>query len=125
MKIYLGGPINGCTDAQCKDWRAAAKEALAGHTILDPMDRDYRGREDEAWEEIVEQDKLDIRGADILLMNCPTPSVGTSMEILYGWERGKRVMIVASGRVSPWLRAHGEIYLTLESAVKAIAAQCP
>lgn len=23
-KVYLCGPINGCTDSECKDWRAEA-----------------------------------------------------------------------------------------------------
>lgn len=50
MIIYLAGPINGCTDAQANDWRTEAKRIAAerGHTCLDPMARDYRGRESEA-----------------------------------------------------------------------------
>lgn len=121
MKIYLGGPINGCTDAECKDWRAEARRMLEGHEIVDPMARDYRGREDESVVEIVENDKRDIDGCDVLLMNCPTPSVGTSMEILYGWQLKKRVLIIAQGRISPWLRYHADgLFSTLREAVKAI-----
>lgn len=124
MKIYLGGPINGCSDGEARDWRAAARTRLeaAGHEILDPMARDYRGREAEAVVEIVENDKLDILAADVLLMNCPKPSVGTSMEVLYGWQTGRRVLIVAPEPVSPWLRYHSEkIFPTLEEALSAIA----
>lgn len=122
MKIYLGGPINGCTDAECKDWREAARTVLKvfNHTTIDPMARDYRGREDSCFQEIVDLDKEDIQAADVLLMNCPTPSVGTSMEVLYGHSIGKRVLIVATGRVSPWLLAHGEIFPTLNDALRAI-----
>jgi hypothetical protein len=122
VKIYLGGPINGCSDAECKDWRAEARRALAGHEIIDPMARDYRGREDDCFEEIVRLDKHDISYSDVLLMNCPKPSVGTSMEILFGYELGKRVYIVAEGRISPWLRAHGKIYPTVAAAIGAILA---
>jgi hypothetical protein len=43
MKVYLCGPINGCTDSECIDWRAAAKKRLSD--TIDPMRRDYRGRE--------------------------------------------------------------------------------
>lgn len=106
MKVYLCGPINGCTDSECKDWREFAKENL-GET-LDPMRRDYRGREDQCVEEIVEGDKEDIDQCGVVLVNYDKPSVGTSMEILYAWERGIRVIVVASqdSRISPWLRYH-------------------
>jgi hypothetical protein len=36
--------------------------------------------------------------------------VGTSMEILYAWERGIPVIVVAAkgARISPWLRYHSK-----------------
>jgi nucleoside 2-deoxyribosyltransferase len=106
--VYLCGPINGCTDAECKDWRAYAKAQLA--VTLDPMARDYRGREMEPGiaAEIVENDKRDIDGSDVVLVNYVKPSVGTSMEILYAWERGKRIIVVCEpdAVLSPWLTYH-------------------
>lgn len=101
MKVYLCGPINGCTDEQCKDWREAAKAVLPD--TVDPMRRDYRGREDNCVAEIVEGDKDDILTCDVLLVNYDKPSVGTSMEILFAWQHGKVVVIVAaeSPRISP------------------------
>lgn len=115
MKVYLGGPINGCTDEEANGWRGEVKEVLAdnGHEWCDPMDRDYRGRELEPGiaAEIVEGDKFDISECDVLLMNCPKPSYGTAMEILYGYERGKRVIAVLPvGTVpSPWVLYHAEV----------------
>jgi hypothetical protein len=53
--------------------------------VLDPMDRDYRGKEDESVKDIVEGDKADIDWADAVIAYCPKPSVGTSMEVLYCW----------------------------------------
>jgi nucleoside 2-deoxyribosyltransferase len=105
-KIYLCGPINGCTDAECKDWREAAKAKWPD--AIDPMRRDYRGKEDESVKQIVELDKIDIMNSDVVLVNYDKPSVGTSMEILYAFERGKFVVIVADhgARISPWLRYH-------------------
>jgi hypothetical protein len=48
-------------------------------------------------------------------------SVGTSMEVLYGWQLGKRVLIIAQGNVSPWLRYHCEaVFPTLADAVLVI-----
>lgn len=105
--IYLCGPINGCTDEECRDWRSYVTEAWGGRCI-DPMVRDYRGREEEAYREIVELDKIDVAEADIILVNYDKPSVGTSMEILYAWERGKRIIVVCreGDVISPWLRYH-------------------
>lgn len=105
--LYLCGPINGCTDEECKDWRAYVTEAWPGRCI-DPMVRDYRGREAEAYREIVELDKIDVAEADIILVNYDKPSVGTSMEIIFAWQLGKRVIVVCreDAIISPWLRYH-------------------
>ena len=108
MKVYLCGPINGCTDEECRDWRKFAKSLL--DDTLDPMSRDYRGRELEAGvaTEIVENDKADIDACDALLVMYEKPSVGTAMEILYGWERGKKIVLVhpTATVLSPWLLYH-------------------
>lgn len=111
--LYLCGPINGCTDAECKDWRDYVKTKWSGET-LDPMRRDYRGREDQSTREIVELDKIDVSRSDIILVNYTRPSVGTSMEILYAWERGKLIIVVSRGgeRISPWLRYHAHALVT-------------
>jgi nucleoside 2-deoxyribosyltransferase len=127
LYVYLGGPINGCTDEEANGWRNEAKERLAalGHRSIDPMDRDYRGREMEPGiaAEIVELDKLDIEGSDVLIMNCPRPSVGTSMEIMYGWWRRKRVLtVIPEGSVpSPWLVYHSsELFHSVADAIDAL-----
>ena len=105
--IYLCGPINGCTDGEANDWRSLVKSKWDGPT-LDPMRRDYRGKEDESVDEIVELDKIDVMNSDVILVCYDKPSVGTSMEMLYAFERGKLVVVVArSGtRISPWMRYH-------------------
>lgn len=115
MKVYLGGPINGCTDDEAHGWRTDAKAQLEADWFewLDPMDRDYRGREMEPGiaAEIVELDKRDIDSCDVLLMNCPKPSVGTSMEVYYGWATGKTVVVVVpvGHTPSPWLVYHAHV----------------
>jgi len=105
--IYLCGPINGCTDAEANDWRSLVKGLWSGSTI-DPMRRDYRGREAENVRDIVELDKIDVLSSDVVLVNYDKPSVGTSMEVLYAFERGKLVVVVAraDASISPWLRYH-------------------
>jgi len=119
MKVYLCGPINGCTDEECKNWREYAKTVLSD--TLDPMRRDYRGRELECVNEIVEKDKLDIMECDVLLVNYDKPSVGTSMEILFAWEQHIPVIVVSKKdvKLSPWLIYHSNtIVNTFEEAFK-------
>ena len=93
IKVYLAGPINGCTDVECKDWRESVKSVLGEASTLDPMRRDYRGREEECVNEIVELDKKDIDEATHLLVNYPHPSTGTDMEIYYAWERKNQLWL--------------------------------
>ena len=105
-KIYLCGPINGCTDEECNDWRTFIKNRFKN--TIDPMRRDYRGRELESVNEIVQIDKIDVLNSDIIIASCPKPSVGTSMEIFFGWENNKLVVaVVPDGTaISPWLKYH-------------------
>lgn len=122
-RVYLAGPINGCSDEEANDWRSDVKEALPGFEFVDPMDRDYRGREldDGVAAEIVDGDKADISTCGVVLAMCPRPSFGTAMEVLYAWERGKRVLVV-SERPSPWLVHHaGAVFPTLTDALDHLA----
>lgn len=122
MRVYLAGPIFQCEDHECIHWRENAKNLLDGHQVIDPMERDYRGITDENHAQIVEEDKALIDICDVLLVNHLKPSVGTSMEILYAWERKKRIYGVSNnGQVSPWLLYHcHRIFQTLEGAVDHI-----
>jgi len=107
MKIYLAGPIFQMQDHECIDWRQEAKRRLNGFKVLDPMVRDYRGKTNENYQKIVEEDKAFIDECDILLVNHLKPSVGTSMEILYAWERKKHIVIISENpENSPWLIYH-------------------
>jgi hypothetical protein len=120
--VYLCGPINGCTDEECKDWRYYVQKYLR-YPTLDPMTRDFRGREDECNEEIVEGDKADIDIATHILVNYDKPSVGTSMEIIYAWERNKKIIVVAKAdtRISPWLKYHShQIVHSFDQAIKLL-----
>jgi nucleoside 2-deoxyribosyltransferase len=92
------------------------------------MARDYRGRESEAVDEIVEGDKADINASDAVLAYCPRPSVGTSMEILYCYERGKPCVVVIppNAPVSPWLTYHAlHVTQTIEEGVALLRHAAP
>lgn len=121
--VYLCGGINGLSDAECKDWREEAKAALgpAGFKILDPMRRDFRGRESTAVREICEGDKFDIKDSDILLVNVARPSWGTAMEMMFAVGQPHRKVIVGFNcpeNPSPWLTYHcDKLFRTLAEAL--------
>ncbi len=107
-KIYLCGPINGCTDDEATTWREWFKNSGVAADFVDPMKRDYRGKEASDYREIVELDKRDIRGCDAVVVMYVKPSVGTSMEIFFAWTIGVPVIVIdeSDKPVSPWLRYH-------------------
>jgi nucleoside 2-deoxyribosyltransferase len=120
MITYLCGGINGLNDSDCRDWREVAKALLKTET-LDPMRRDYRGKEDDSVEDIVAGDLVDIAQSDFILVNATRPSWGTAMEIVYAFQQGKRITAFVGGaKVSPWLRYHAFVWQTVEEAVSSI-----
>ena len=124
MKVYLCGPINGRSDDDCVTWRQYAKNRLLD--TIDPMRRDYRGRELEPGiaGEIVTRDIADIEKCDALLVYYDKPSVGTAMEIrMARAELGKRIVLVDRSHqpLSPWLIWHcHEIYKSLDEAIESL-----
>lgn len=125
-KVYLCGPINGRSDDDCNNWRSSVKLALGEEVCVDPMRRDYRGRETHPGiaTEIVRGDIHDIEGSDVILVYYDQPSVGTAMEVRMAFaEMGKMVVVVdRSGKpLSPWLTYHSTvIFKSLVDAVNHI-----
>jgi nucleoside 2-deoxyribosyltransferase len=123
VRVYLCGPINGRSDDDAKGWREYAKQHLSD--TVDPMSRDYRGRELEPGiaKEIVENDKEDILSCDALLVYYDKPSVGTSMEILFAHQLGKRMVLVdkSDKPLSPWLLYHCDVIVkSLDEAIEVL-----
>lgn len=123
LSVYLAGPIFRRTDAECIDWRKRVA-ALLETMLVDPMARDERGHEERHFRGIIEADKADLDEAWAVLACCWTPSFGTPMEILYAWERGKTIVVVAPKPWSPWLRYHSHfITESLEDACSWLNAE--
>lgn len=121
--VYLAGPINGCTDEEANGWRTAAKAELVGWTVFDPMTRDYRGKEAESAEEIVDGDLADIADATHVLVNATRPTWGTAMELVYAREMGRRIVAFGPTNPSPWLRVHCDVVAaTLGDALRELEA---
>ncbi len=107
-RIYLCGPIMDCSCVDSKTWRQRAKERLAGRfVLLDPMRRNFRDREIDSANEIVDFDLQDVRDADLLLVNYSKPSIGTAMEVFYaGHVQGKFIIAFSPftfADMSPWM----------------------
>lgn len=125
-KIYLCGPIMDCAVGESKDWRTRAKERLAGRFILlDPMRRNFRDKELDSSNEIVEFDLQDIRDADLVLVNYSKASLGTAMEVFYAsHDLGKFVIAFSPfdfKDCSPWMaRFCTKILPSLETALTYI-----
>jgi nucleoside 2-deoxyribosyltransferase len=126
QRIYLCGPIMDASGDEAKNWRTRAKEHLGGRfVLLDPMRRDFRDREIDSANEIVEFDLQDIRDADLLLVNYSKASIGTAMEVFYAAnDLGKFVVAfspMAFRDCSPWMvRYCTKILPNLESALEYI-----
>ena len=122
-KIYLSGPIMDECPQAAATWRERATLALSEEFILlDPMRRDFKDREVDSANEIVEFDLQDVRDADILLVNYNKPSIGTSMEVFYAaHDLGKFIVAFSPfsfQECSPWMvRYCTKILPSLESAV--------
>jgi nucleoside 2-deoxyribosyltransferase len=121
-RVYLCGPINGCSDSEAMSWREWFKSRCL-FEFVDPMSRDYRGSELLLYREIVDLDKMDIKKCDAVVVMFEKPSVGTSMEILYAWSNSIPVIVIdVSGKpLSPWLVYHStSIVESKEGAVSKL-----
>ena len=124
--IYLCGPIMDEHEGHARAWREDAKALLKNDfVLLDPMRRNFKDREVDSANEIVEFDLQDIRDADIVLVNYNKASVGTSMEVFYASHVLKKFVVAFSPYTfqdcSPWMvRFCTKIQPTLEKATTYI-----
>jgi len=107
-KIYLCGPIMDETGDRARAWRQLARQALGeDFIILDPMRRNFKDREVDSANEIVEFDLQDVKDADIVLVNYSKASIGTSMEVFYASSVLGRFVVAFSPFAykdcSPWM----------------------
>ena len=125
-KVYLSGPIMDERADHAATWREIAKARLQDHfVLLDPMRRNFKDREVDSANEIVEFDLQDVRDADIVIVNYSKTSIGTAMEVFYAsHDLGKFVIAFSPFSFkdcSPWMVKHcTKILPTLEDAIAYI-----
>jgi len=124
--IYLSGPIMDDSAEGAREWREVAKRMLGTQFfLLDPMRRKFVDRQVDSANEIVEFDLLDVRDADIILVNYSKASIGTSMEVFYAaHDLGKFVVAFSPLEYkdcSPWMARYcTKILSSLDEAVEYI-----
>lgn len=121
-KGYLCGGINGLSDDKCKTWREIVKASCPSINWLDPMRRDYRGKESTSVDAIFDGDLQDVATSEFLLVKADEPSWGTAQEMVYARIFGKKVLTVCpSESPSPWLIKHStKIVKNLIDAIQAV-----
>ncbi len=123
LTIYLCGPIMDEHGGKARAWRETARRELGrDFALLDPMRRNFKDREVDSANEIVEFDLQDVREADLLLVNYSKPSIGTAMEVFYAsHDLGKFVIAFSPfpfEACSPWMvKFTTKILPSLEAAI--------
>lgn len=121
--VYLAGPIDGCTYAEKWEWRWQATELLKPMHSFSPTKRSFVTDAPLSTyaKEVVTLDKAEIAASDALLVYYNEPAAGsrmtgTTMEIIYAFERGKLVIVVTQEpRISTWIDYHAHrTFKTLE-----------
>ena len=109
-----------------REWRKfTAKKLGKQFALLDPMRRNFKDREVDSANEIVEFDLQDIREADILLVNYSKTSIGTAMEVFYASDNLGKFVVAFSPfdfkNCNPWMvRYCTKILPSLECAIAYI-----
>jgi nucleoside 2-deoxyribosyltransferase len=113
-------------EGAARNWRkSAARQLGKSFRLLDPMRRNFKDREVDSANEIVEFDLQDIRNADIILVNYNKASIGTAMEVFYAANNLGKFVVAFSPfdfqNCSPWMvRYCSKILPSLEQAIKYI-----
>ncbi len=129
FRIYLSGPMAGCTPEQMNGWRETVKDYFTSRPDLavqciDPCHRIWSPGMDRAA--IVEGDKADILSSHLVLAYPWKPGAGTAMEVLYAQAvAGRPVWLVCQdlSRLSPWFSYHADrLFASWSECFEAIEA---
>jgi len=103
--VYLAGPIESCTDKENYGWRIFAQRFLDRPVIIPDV---VKEESDDYMNSIIIPDKKLILSSRVVLANCWKISAGTSMEILFAWE--KKIPVITIGdhliSINPWISGH-------------------
>lgn len=92
LRVYLAGPIRGCSDEQKTWWRDEAKQLLK---------RDFDFEDPTAWadDRVLSLEIPKLEACDILLANMWKESIGTTLGIVRARHQGKPVVLADPNRI--------------------------
>lgn len=145
-KVYLAGPISGCSYGGCTEWRVGVREQLTKYGIFgfSPMrakdylkDNENISADGKDYERlsvmstargVMTRDRFDTTTADVILLNLlgsTRVSIGSMVEV--GWADANRVPIVCAIELAGNPHEHmmlseaiGFRVASLEEAVKVV-----
>ena len=92
FRVYLSGPISGCTDLQRHKWRDEVKKKYGKHfDFIDPTDEPLDQEANSA--EFVDADLRAIESSSGLLANMWRESIGTALGIVHASRVGRPVVL--------------------------------
>lgn len=92
FRVYLSGPISGCTDLQKHKWRDEVKKKYGKHfDFIDPTDELLDQEANSA--EFVEADLRAIESSSGLLANMWRESIGTALGLVHASRVGRPVVL--------------------------------
>ena len=139
-RVYLSGPITGCTYKGATEWRTSVRLELedAGYMVLDPLrGKSFLSSQTRIAQEanttdnprisdkaLVMRDRSDVNATDIMLVNLlgsRIVSIGTMFELAWANLLHKLTVIVVEPdnihARHPFVRESGVMFSDLESAV--------
>ncbi|MBM3961534.1 MAG: hypothetical protein FJ306_06485 [Planctomycetes bacterium] len=124
FRIYLAGPISGCTPDEIRDWRDAVKANWQTVFDFDDPADDHLPRDPGVEEyddyEIVVRDQQSIARCDGVVANMWKESIGTALGVFQACVQGKPVAVAdPNGLGNRILRHHvrGEVRATVDEAM--------
>jgi nucleoside 2-deoxyribosyltransferase len=116
-RIYLSGPMCGCSEAEKSDWRDTIIKECPEYEFFDPRDIDTSKVSED---EIVGIDTDSIMKSDICIFNVWKVSPGTMGELaLASFFRKENLLIVPDRNIArhPWIISAGILYDDVQEVI--------
>jgi nucleoside 2-deoxyribosyltransferase len=133
-KVYLAGPITGCTYSECVDWRRGFSEGISDSVeFLSPMrgkgylkdevaiQTSYQNAPMSTDKAIVARDYFDCNRADVVVVNflgAQKVSIGTCMEVAWAFSKHTPIICVIEKEGNP--HDHGMIRECIDFRVETL-----
>jgi hypothetical protein len=114
LRVYLAGPITGCTDEQRTWWREQVKQRLG---------REFDFEDPVEWcdDKEVQREIAKLEASHIVLANMWKESIGTTVGMIRATQQGKPVVLIDPNHIN---NPHLESLVLPQKAVRTIDEAC-